>query len=300
MKEDQRITQEHQEEIARLACEQKELEERRTKHLKKNKEEISKMESNIAQLKNMVTQQEAVSVPIVPPPFRHGSQLNRWEPINLPNSLKPCDNILKNMDKLEFIYIFNEQVDPVQYPDYLDVIKRPMCLNDVRSNLYNGVYTNMTQFSKDVRQIWANARAYNPETHKVHEWAKQYSDIFEDLFRRATATTRKKPVKKCPLTAAELTVLQTKIGELPASSMDYVVDFLRREMPKRYEGQDEIQLNLNSLPGPVLLKLQDVVLNEIRLKPKNRAQKRQRIKRQIQTLQKDEPLSLSSLPPPLL
>lgn len=53
------------------------------------------------------------------------------------------------------------------YKDYLDTISRPMCINQVRTNLYSGVYTNVNQFAKDMRQIWTNAKAYNPPSHQV-------------------------------------------------------------------------------------------------------------------------------------
>jgi len=225
----------------------------------------------------------------------------RFKTVPLPPNLKPCETILKRLDKLEYIYVFEDPVDITKYTDYLTIVKKSMCLETVRENLYGGKYTTMNQFAKDARLVFANARIYNPSSNPVHRWAIQYSDVFEDLYRRATSLTAAAQQQKrmrTVLTPAEIDSLQNKLAELPSNSMEYVVDFLRRELPETYH-EDEITIDLDLLPDKVLLKLQELVLNEAKMKPRNRAQKRQRIKRQIENLQGERNFGPPpQLPPP--
>ncbi|CAL6020693.1 Bromodomain-containing_protein [Hexamita inflata] len=56
--------------------------------------------------------------------------------------------------------------DPVDYislglNDYLEVIKRPMDLSTLRSNIMGAEYTYLHQFIKDADLIWSNCRVYN-------------------------------------------------------------------------------------------------------------------------------------------
>ena len=81
------------------------------------------------------------------------------------------------------------RVDVSKYPDYSMIIKKPMSLEQVRKKLYEVKYANIHEFAKDVRLIWANARTYNPAINPVHCWAKQYSGIFESLYKRASPVT---------------------------------------------------------------------------------------------------------------
>ena len=59
--------------------------------------------------------------------------------------------------------VFAEPVDYITMglSDYLEVIKRPMDLATLRSNLMGGEYTYLYQFLKDADLIWQNCRVYN-------------------------------------------------------------------------------------------------------------------------------------------
>ena len=57
-----------------------------------------------------------------------------------------------------------------KYPGYLEVVQRPMCLIQVKANLYNGIYAGIALFGKDLRQIFINAKAYNPAAHQVRSF----------------------------------------------------------------------------------------------------------------------------------
>ncbi|XP_048116651.1 ATPase family AAA domain-containing protein 2-like isoform X2 [Alosa alosa] len=59
---------------------------------------------------------------------------------------------------------FTEPVDPEEVPDYSTVIKQPMDLSTVLSNINSHKYTTAKDFLLDVDLIWINALEYNPET----------------------------------------------------------------------------------------------------------------------------------------
>lgn len=294
MEIDDKKTKELKEVLTQLQQEEAELEHTKRTRSKRLRDEISKTENDIRELKQQLNQGI-----FIPKNYKHvPKQSDKRQAINLPPQIKPCDTIMKRLEKLEFIYVFEDPVDVTKYLDYLTVVKTPMCMETVRENLYNGRYTSLSQFAKHVRLVFANARVYNPSTNPVHKWAIQYADLFEDMYRRATsasAVAMQKKSKEAVLTPAEVNSLQNKLADLPSTSMQYVVDFLRKELPEKYS-ENEITIDLDSLPGKVLLKLQELVMHEAKMKPKNRSQKRQRIKRQIETLQKETSFG----PPPVL
>lgn len=59
--------------------------------------------------------------------------------------------------------VFAEPVDylALGLNDYLEVIKRPMDLSTLRSNLMAGEYIYVFQFLKEADLMWSNCRFYN-------------------------------------------------------------------------------------------------------------------------------------------
>lgn len=293
MKADEKRTAELAQELATLQQEERELEKIKRARQRKNRDEISRVEREIQELKQQLFAPKTFQRP-KKKPSQH------FNPMKLPNHLKPCNTILKRLAKLEYIYVFEDPVDVTKYTDYLTVVKKPMCMETVREKLYGGKYATIHQFAKELRLVFANARVYNPQGNPVHNWAVQYSDVFEDLYRRATshsAIQAQQKKSRSLLSPAEINSLQMKLANLPTNSMQRIVEFLRKEVPGEFVG-DEITIDLDSLPGKVVLKLREIVLNEAKFKHRNRAQKRQRIKRQIESLQKNSAAPAVSLPPP--
>ncbi|XP_042560325.1 ATPase family AAA domain-containing protein 2-like isoform X1 [Clupea harengus] len=58
---------------------------------------------------------------------------------------------------------FTEPVDPEEVPDYTTVIKQPMDLSTLLSNIDLHKYVTVKDFLHDVDLIWMNALEYNPE-----------------------------------------------------------------------------------------------------------------------------------------
>lgn len=76
--------------------------------------------------------------------------------------------------------VFNHPVDPVELgiPNYPLVIKRPMDLGTVMSNLRGGAYYTAKACFADMALVFENAMLFNPLPHDVHKMAK---DLLADL-----------------------------------------------------------------------------------------------------------------------
>ncbi|KHN88716.1 Nucleosome-remodeling factor subunit [Toxocara canis] len=74
---------------------------------------------------------------------------------------------------------FREKVDPIKYPDYYKIIKKPMDLGLVQSKIERLEYDRLKDFSADVTQIFENARTYNAKDSAIYQCA----DILEQRFR---------------------------------------------------------------------------------------------------------------------
>ena len=98
------------------------------------------------------------------------------------NFLTQCRNIinkLKNHDKSE---PFRQPVSEKKAPGYYEMIKNPMDLKTLTTELENGKYKNKKMFVEDLKKIFNNARIYNKSnTHyfKDADFLEKY--IEEDL-----------------------------------------------------------------------------------------------------------------------
>ncbi|RKP21012.1 Bromodomain-containing protein, partial [Rozella allomycis CSF55] len=55
------------------------------------------------------------------------------------------------------------------YPDYYDIIKEPICLNEIKEKIMNCEFETFGQFSEKVMQMFENATIYNDSSSIVHK-----------------------------------------------------------------------------------------------------------------------------------
>lgn len=101
--------------------------------------------------------------------------------------LKFCTHVMKELMKKEhqeYAWPFYDPVDPValNIPSYHKVIKKPMDLGTVQSNLKNGQYSSGKEFKTDTELIFQNCFKFNPPTDTVHQLGKKLNSIFQDLW----------------------------------------------------------------------------------------------------------------------
>ncbi|KAJ1421719.1 Bromodomain-containing protein [Ochromonadaceae sp. CCMP2298] len=128
------------------------------------------------------------SAPPAPPAPREKEPKERGPRLSAP--MKRCSEVLRELAKQPQGVWFLEPVDYVKMgiPDYPRVIKRPMDLGLVGSNVESGVYEGCEGFAEDVRQVFRNALLFNTDkVNPVNIAARELAARFEDRYRLLTA-----------------------------------------------------------------------------------------------------------------
>lgn len=54
-----------------------------------------------------------------------------------------------------------------QYPQYYEMIKRPVCLDDVKTRLDEGMYASLALVREDLNQCFVNAKRFNMRDSQI-------------------------------------------------------------------------------------------------------------------------------------
>lgn len=81
---------------------------------------------------------------------------------------------------------FLHPVDPIalNVPDYLDVIKNPMDISTLQTNLNSNKYNTKDEFIKDVQLIFSNCYTYNGINSQISEMAKSLEKVFDNMLKK--------------------------------------------------------------------------------------------------------------------
>lgn len=90
---------------------------------------------------------------------------------------------LKREDKAQFFWF---PVDPVQWPDYPEIVTHPMDFSAVLVKLGSGQYASVWDAQADVHLVFSNAQLYNPALNPVHEEAKRLRLVLDREMDRAS------------------------------------------------------------------------------------------------------------------
>lgn len=101
----------------------------------------------------------------------------------LQQAMKFCQTVVKELTNKKyssFNYPFLEPVDPVALncPTYFDYVKEPMDLGTVSKKLSNWEYQSLEEFEKDVRLIFKNCYAFNPDGTIVNMMGHRLEEVF--------------------------------------------------------------------------------------------------------------------------
>jgi len=100
------------------------------------------------------------------------------------DELAQCKTLMKEICKKEQAEPFMIPVDwkSLQIPDYPTIIKRPMDLGTVRSQLEAGQYTSARDVAADVDLVWSNAMSYNMDDSWIHQAASKLKTFASGKF----------------------------------------------------------------------------------------------------------------------
>ncbi|EOA40282.1 hypothetical protein CARUB_v10009010mg [Capsella rubella] len=95
---------------------------------------------------------------------------------------KNCNSLLTKLMKHKCGWVFNVPVDAkgLGLHDYHTIVKQPMDLGTVKTNLGKNLYKSPLDFAEDVRLTFNNAILYNPVGHDVHRFAEVLLNMFEE------------------------------------------------------------------------------------------------------------------------
>ncbi|KAJ4908569.1 global transcription factor group E2 [Raphanus sativus] len=102
----------------------------------------------------------------------------------LRSMMSSCVQILGKLMKHKWSWVFNTPVDVLGLGlhDYHLIVKKPMDLGTVKTNLEKGVYGSPVEFAGDVRLTFTNALAYNPKGQDVYKMAEKLLSQFDVWF----------------------------------------------------------------------------------------------------------------------
>lgn len=114
-----------------------------------------------------------------------------------PQDLANCREIhagLMAKERNSINYLFLEPVETTYFPEYLNVVKKPMDLRTLKENLEAGKYTTKEEFYADAQLIFDNAIAFNKDRDSkfVVDLAKRMIRAFDRLKKKTEAATAKK------------------------------------------------------------------------------------------------------------
>jgi hypothetical protein len=107
---------------------------------------------------------------------------------------KMCDKTCRYVRGRNLAQVFRELPDTALYPDYCDIIEKPMCFSIIKKKIENSSYKNWAAFEMDIMLMFANARKYNMPGSQVCLDAKALEKTYHSCSavrdRRAPSPTR--------------------------------------------------------------------------------------------------------------
>jgi len=106
-----------------------------------------------------------------------------WEPDPKWQPMRRCLKVLAKLQDDPSCHPFCTPVPLDDYPDYLDVVDRPMDISTVERKIREKAYRNPEQVAKDVRLIWSNCKIYNQHGSVIWHAADALGKQFERLLQ---------------------------------------------------------------------------------------------------------------------
>ncbi|KAG9124301.1 hypothetical protein FRC07_012101 [Ceratobasidium sp. 392] len=97
--------------------------------------------------------------------------------------LSRLDKLINKIDSngLRHSDVFMDMVPRKEYPEYYQVIKKPICFNQIRKRINQGTYTSPKAFMDEVELVFTNAITYNEDHSQIWEDAKILQATFHTL-----------------------------------------------------------------------------------------------------------------------
>ncbi|KZT30772.1 Bromodomain-containing protein [Neolentinus lepideus HHB14362 ss-1] len=80
-----------------------------------------------------------------------------------------------------------------QYPDYYQLIKRPIALDEIKAQLQRGGYQSLELVRADLEQLFVNAKKYNIRESQIWKDAKTLHKLVKKEYAKVTGTMEEEP-----------------------------------------------------------------------------------------------------------
>lgn len=125
---------------------------------------------------------------------------------------------LKDSNKRRICEVFMDKPSPEQFPDYYEIIHKPIAINDILRKVRGKLYANLREYMDDWRLMFANAKQFNGEDSWVVEDGKAIEKELDRVLKKngfseeAAAPRPPKPKKKLRIKLS-LKGLKSKDGD---------------------------------------------------------------------------------------
>jgi ATP-dependent helicase STH1/SNF2 len=153
------------------------------------------------------------------------SELTDWTFRKLISCAKTVVTLKDPSTKRRVCEIFMDKPSPEQFPDYYEIIEKPIAINDILRKCRGKLYANISEFREDWKLMFANAKIFNGEDSWVVEDGRAIEKELDRVLKKNGFTdegvkpkTPPKPAKKLRIKLS-LKTLKTKEEQLlPADS----------------------------------------------------------------------------------
>lgn len=139
---------------------------------------------------------------------------------------------LKDASKRRLCDIFLDKPSAEQFPDYYEIIQKPIAINDILRKLRGKLYSNIREYRDDWKVMFANAKQFNGEDSWVVEDGKAIEKELERVLKKngfieeaVQPKTSPKPKKKFVIKLS-LKGLKAKEASLESSQEGPIMDFV--------------------------------------------------------------------------
>lgn len=125
-----------------------------------------------------------------------GSQLTDWTFRKLISCSKTVIALKDPSTKRRLSDIFLEKPNPATFPDYYEIIEKPIAINDILRKCRAKLYSNIPAFREDWNLMFANARKFNGDDSWVVEDAKALEKELERVLKKNGFSDESVPIGK--------------------------------------------------------------------------------------------------------
>eukprot|EP00483_Globobulimina_turgida_P002564 UN02568 len=196
------------------------------------------------------------------------------------DELQQCLSLLQELTQHEDAEAFLVAVDweTLKLPDYPVIIKKPMDLGTIKSNIWSDKYDDAYDFAEDIRLVWKNAKLYNTPGSPIYINAESLSQLFERKFPRikkkfsAKSKYQKKALEE---SSQEDRMKFTKlIKQITSDQLGQVVEIIDKKSPQALndsEGEEDLEIEVYYIDNDTLQEL--ILFCEKCIKKTNKSKK---------------------------